>query len=335
MKKRRPVHPRKTVSIPSYTNKITHHGYRYLSILFIAFFFIIFPAENYYTKLQLEFSPPLVRTGEFEDFQPSSYPLKISDKPHPYFTAESVLIRDLESSVPMFELNINARLRPASITKLMTALVALDHYDLDQILTVENLVPNEQEADMGLKIGDKLTVRNLLHGLLVRSGNDAAMTLADNFPGGIENFVSLMNQKALELNMNSTRFENPTGLDSPGHLTTAGDLSLLATEALKNDFINQTVRISYIKIKDFEGNKVYELQNINQLLGYTFGVDGVKTGYTQDAGQCLITSVSRNNHRIIIVLLKSQDRFGESAKLIEWVFGSFRWLSSDELLKQA
>lgn len=314
-----------------YTNKITHHGYRYLSILIISLFFFFLPGSNYYETLQLEYFPPLVRASELDNFQPSLYPKKIYDQPAPYLTAQSVMIRDVDSSVPMYELNTNDHLRPASITKLMTALVTLEHYDLNDELTVDHLVPVHDEADMGLEVGDKITVRNLLYGLLIPSGNDAAETLADNYPGGSEQFIYAMNQKAQDLNMYDTHFDNPTGLDSSTHYTTAHDLSLLAAQAIKNDIISSLIKTKNITITDASGLKSYKLQNVNQLLGVVYGVDGVKTGFTDEAGQCLVTSATRNGHRVIVVLLKSQDRFGESAQLVDWVFRNFQWVN---LIKQ-
>lgn len=325
-KRKRTARIKKGPVTPEYSNKISRHGYRYFSLLAIAVFFLFLPGSNYYETLQLEFKPPLVRASEFDNFQPSLYPQKVYNESAPALTAESIMIRDMQSAAPMYELNTNQRLRPASITKLMTALVSLEHYDLDQVLTVRQLIPATAEADMGLKIGDTITVRNLLYGLLIPSGNDAAATLADNFPGGNEQFVSAMNQKAKDLHMENTHFDNPSGLDSPTHFTTAHDLSLLATEALKNNLVASLVKTRATTVTDITGKRFYKLQNVNQLLGFTYGVDGVKTGFTDEAGQCLITSVSRNGHRIIIVLLKSQDRFGESAQLIDWVFRNYQWV---------
>lgn len=326
MKKKKSARIKKSPIWPTYSNKITVHGYRYFSIIIIFLLFLVLPGNNYYSKLQLELIPPLVRASEFDNFQPSPYPKKVYQEAFPFLTAQSVIIRDVGSAVPMFELNTSEPLRPASITKLMTALIVLENYNLDEVLTVANLAPAEAEADMGLMEGDKISVRNLLYGLLIPSGNDAAVTLANNFPGGTENFVSSMNEKAKELHMGSTHFDNASGLDSQTHYTTASDLSLLAMEVLKNDFISQLVKTRSTTVSDATGEKVYQLRNVNQLLGTTYGVDGIKTGFTDEAGQCLITSTSRNGHRIIVVILKSQDRFSESSKLIEWVFRNYKWV---------
>jgi D-alanyl-D-alanine carboxypeptidase (penicillin-binding protein 5/6) len=136
-----------------------------------------------------------------------------------------------------------------------------------------------------------------------------------------------MNQKAKELHMEDTHFENPSGFDSPGQYTTAKDLSILAGEVLKNDLLNKIIATYGITLTDITGKKGYSLKNVNQFLGYLYGADGVKTGFTDLAGQCLISSVSRNGHRVVAVVLKSQDRFGDSARLIEWVYRNFQWIS--------
>jgi D-alanyl-D-alanine carboxypeptidase len=326
MKKRKTARSTKSPSWPEYTNRISVHGYRYFSLLVIVLFALFLPGQNHYSMLQLEFNPPLVRASEFDNFQPSPYPKKIYNETAPYLTAESVMIRDLESSAPIYELNTHIHLRPASITKLMTALVVLDQYNLDTILTVGKLETVKDEADMGLQLGDKINVKNLIYGLLIPSGNDAAYTLAYNYPGGIENFVSSMNEKAKELHMEDTHFDNPSGLDSPTHYTTSHDLSLLAMEVLKSDFLSNLIKTRYTTVSDITGERIYKLQNVNQLLGLTYGVDGIKTGFTDEAGQCLITSATRDGHRVMVVLLKSQDRFGESAKLVEWVFRNYKWV---------
>lgn len=301
------------------------HWYRVFTVVVLATFFLLLPGQNYYDMLQLKPARPLVRASDFDDFQPSLYPEKVSAEAIPALTAQAVVIRDQESFVPLLELNPGERLKPASITKLMTALVALEYYDLNDVITVRRLAPVELEADMGLAVGDKITVRNLLFGLLVPSGNDAAYTLADNYEGGIENFLYAMNQKAKNLNLENTHFQNPAGFDHENHYTTAKDLSLLASEALKNKIISDIVSTRKTTLTDASGKKKYPVTNVNQLLGTVAGVDGIKTGFTDEAGQCLITSVSRNGHRVTIVLLKSSDRFGESARLAEWVFNNFQW----------
>lgn len=326
-----PVKPLRklTRELGSFVKLFTRDKLRLFSFGIGLLIFLFFPSFSYYGVLQLIPQPPLVKASPFPDFQPSLYPQRFTQEPPPAISADSAMVIDLESGVPLYELNPDERLYPASITKLMTALVALDYYSPNDILTVKRLSPVADESDMGLSVGDKLNIRSLLYGLLVPSGNDAAYTIADNFPGGIENFIYAMNQKAKQLHMENTHFANPSGLDEQNHYTTSKDLSYLTAVALKNDQINRIVSTYGITLEDVTGHKSYSLKNVNQFLGYLFGADGVKTGFTDLAGQCLVASVSRSGHRVVSVVLKSQDRFGDSGKLIEWVYQNFQWINPE------
>jgi len=212
----------------------------------------------------------------------------------------------------------------------MTALVAVDFYRFDEVLQVRRLAPANGESEMGLRVGDRVSVENLIYGLLVPSGNDAAYTLADNYPGGIENFVYSMNNRATEMHMSNTHFANPSGLDDTNHHSSARDISLLTTMALRNPFISKVVATYGITLTDATGNKTYQMKNVNKFLGYLYGADGVKTGYTDLAGECLVASVSRANHRVVSVILNSQDRFNDSSRLLEWVYRNFQWKNLNE-----
>lgn len=303
---------------------------RLFSFLTICLFLLFLPGQNYYSTLELQYQPPLVRASEFDDFLPSKYPQKVTSEPAPYTSAESVVVLDQESGATLYQVNPEEKLYPASLTKLMTALVALDFYQPSQTLTVKRLAEVPYESDMGLAVGDRVGLQSLLYGLLVPSGGDAAYTLADNYPGGIENFIYTMNQKAKELHMDNTHFENPSGFDSPSHYSTGKEIALLAREVLKSNLLNRIIATYGVTVTDATGKKAYTLKNVNQFLGYLYGADGVKTGFTDLAGECLVASVSRDGHRIISVVLKSSDRFGDSARLIEWVFRNFQWVTPTE-----
>lgn len=267
-----------------------------------------------------------VRTTTEDNFPASLYPKKIGTEDFPALSAQSFYLIDLDSGTELFAKDPNEKLRPASITKLMTALVALDYYKPTDVLTVKRLAPEAGESDMGLAVGDVVSINNLLYGLLVPSGNDAAYTIADNYPGGIENFLYAMNNKALNLGMENTHFENPSGLDSSNHYSSAKDIALLASVALKNKLISKIVATNGITLTDISGKKIYAMKNVNQFLGYLYGADGVKTGFTTEAGECLVASVTRSGHRLVSVVLKSNDRFGDSARLLEWAFRNFTWV---------
>lgn len=268
----------------------------------------------------------LERKSNLDDFPVSLYPKKIGTEDFPIVSAESFIILDLDSGTELFAKNSNEKLKPASITKLMTALVSLDYYQVDDFLTVKRLSPELGESEMGLHVGDVVSLQNLLYGLLIPSGNDAAYTIADNYPGGVENFLYAMNNKALNMGMENTHLENPSGLDSPNHFSSAKDIGILASVALRNKLISKIVATYGITLTDITGKKFYPMKNVNKLLGYFYGADGVKTGFTNEARENLVASVTRNSHRLVSVVLKSEDRFGDSARLLEWAFRNFTWV---------
>ena len=255
---------------------------------------------------------------------PAPYPINITGiVPSTDISASGVVILDVASGVYLYKRNEEELLSPASTTKIMTALVALDHYSLDEVLTVQYAANNGQT--MKLVPGERMTMENLLYGALIHSANDAAFTLAQNYPGGVDKFVQAMNQKAVDLHLTNSHFTNSVGYDDVNHKMTPLDLARLASIALLNPIITKMVAIPQITISDVTHTYFHSLTNVNQLLGKIPGVGGIKTGWTEAAGENLVTLVERNSHKVIIVLLHSNDRFGETTKLIDWVFTNHRW----------
>lgn len=242
----------------------------------------------------------------------------------PTLSAQGVIATDLDSGITLYEKNADAPLLPASTTKIVTALVSLDAYQLDQVLTVGKGVSVDGQK-MGLYTGEKMKFENLLYGLLVYSANDAAETLAQDYPGGYDAFISAMNQKAKDLSMTNTYFDNPVGLDTDGQRSTAKDLIRASEVAMRNANFSKVVGTKNIVVTDESGKKSYVLQNVNQLLGTTPGVMGVKTGWTENARENLVTYIERDGHKVMIALLGSQDRFGETKELIDWIFTNYKW----------
>lgn len=242
----------------------------------------------------------------------------------PIISAQGAIAVDVNSGVSLYEKNPDAKLLPASTTKIITALVALDSYSLDQVLTVPKGT-NVDGQKMGLYIGEQMKVEDLLYGLLVFSANDAAMTLAIDYPEGYGAFIDAMNEKAKSLSMYNSHFENPVGLDGVNQTTTARDL-LLATEvAMRDPRFAKFVGTKSIALTDAGGKTKYNLKNLNVLLDEVPGVLGVKTGWTENARENLVTYLERGDKKIIVVLLGSQDRFGETKELIDWIFASYEW----------
>lgn len=281
----------------------------------------MYPGQNYLQTLVI--NPGVVRSYHIPPLPTSLY--AVSDgTPAPTLSAESIVIQDAGSSNILYAKNPDLPLLPASTTKIMTALIALDYYNLANVLTIRN-EDRAVGSTMKLYKGEEITVESLLYGLLVGSGNDAALALADNFPGGYDAFILAMNEKAAALHLNNTVYTNVSGVESYGHATTARDLSILAQEAVKNPIINRIMQTQSITVTDVSGQVSHPLINTNQLLGKIQGVIGLKTGWTENSGECLVTYISRDGHDIVLVILNSADRFGETTRLIDWVYRHHTW----------
>lgn len=294
-----------------------------LFLMVLAVFFLGYPGQHPY--LFWRDIPRLPdRTLPFLLPSPAPYPKNVTGVyPGAEVTADGVVIMDVDSGVVLYERNSSRPFAPASTTKILSALVALEAYALDDVLTVKTLMNNG--ASMKLVSGERMTVENLLYGTLIQSGNDAVYTLAENYPGGVEAFAAAMNAKAKAINLEHSSFANPVGFDDPNHKMTPMDLMRLAAEALTNKTIAKMVAIPQITVSDVTHTYFHPLQNVNQLLGKIPGVGGIKTGWTEEAGENLVTLVERSGHRVIVVVLKSKDRFSDTTKLIDWVFGNYRW----------
>lgn len=266
----------------------------------------------------------LIKSSESQTklFPPN--PVLAAETSFPIISAQGVLAVDLNSGVPLYEKNPDAPLLPASTTKIITALVALDSYQLDQVLVVGKGVRVDGQK-MGLYVGEQMKVEDLLYGLLVYSANDAAETLAQNYVGGYQAFVDAMNIKASDLFMTNSHFDNPVGLDGIGQQSTAKDLIRASEVAMRNPEFAKIVGTKQIVVTDVTGKNVYNLKNINELLGAVPGVKGVKTGWTENARENLVTYIERDGHKIMIAVLGSQDRFGETKELIDWIFTNYQW----------
>ena len=234
-------------------------------------------------------------------------------------SSKSVLSYDLTTNTPLLEINSDRKLPMASLTKIMTAVVALEHPKKDDfyVVTSDELVG---EDSMGLTTGEVLTLKDLLYGLILHSGNDAAEVIAGNFPGGRDMFISAMNEKAKALELSNTHFTNPTGLEGDGdQYTTAYDLLKITRYALENFplFAEVAATASY-SIPQTETHKAYDLENETNLLTTYPGVKGVKTGYTPEAGLCLVTYLDYGGHKIIAIVLGSEDRRDDMKEVLDY-----------------
>lgn len=311
--------------IKNLNNKIAFFSKKHLDRLIkfslFAFLLLLIPYPNVYFKQVAKSSAFLPE--EYKLPPPPPYPTNMGISQPPNMTTAGIYILDIPSNVVLYEKNSAGRFFPASTTKIMTALVALDHFKLDDVLTVQTVITEGRR--MGLIGSEQLTFEALLYGTLVHSANDAAYAIAENYPGGVAQFVAGMNEKAKELILTDTHFTNPIGFDDPDHYTTARDLAKLARVAIANKIFAKIVATKAITVSDVTYTYYHPLQNVNELLGRVSGVSGIKTGYTETAGEILVSQVKKNGNDVLFVVLKSRDRFGESEKLIYWVFENFTW----------
>lgn len=301
-----------------------HTRHRQINLVLAGLFLILLPPQNVYSRWQLPEGEPVVKPLEISIPEPERYPVNITGKSLPWLSARSVIVVDVDSKAVLFSKNPDWQLYPASTTKMMTALVALEAYDLSDVITIRENGAIGQT--MRLEVGEQITVEDLLYGLLVGSGNDAAEVLARHYPGGEAAFIERMNQKEEELYLENTQFRNTSGIEAYGHVSTVHDLVLLGSELMRQPILAKMVETREIVVTDITGEIVHELTNINQLVvDQVPGVRGIKTGWTEHAGECLVTYVEREGKKIIIALLGSADRFGETRTVIDWVFANHQW----------
>lgn len=260
------------------------------------------------------------------------FPFAISIAQYPVFkisitpdiTAKAAVVMDNDSKVLLFSKNPNLLFSMASTTKIMSALIALDFYKMNDILTIKT--EQAEGVNVGFKTGEKLNFADILYAMLLPSGNDAALAIAQNYPGGEKMFVKKMNEKARSLNLDSTNFADAIGIEDNRDYTTPLDLARLSSVALGNEIFAKAVATKIREISDVNRGNKYLLNNLNKLLGIS-GVNGIKTGYTDEAGQVLVTSKKEGIHTIIIVVMDSQDRFSDTVKLLNLLSGNINYLS--------
>ena len=309
---------------------ITHKRSSIFAIILLSALLLLYPGQNKIQKISIDSSRKNVMGAKTIDFPKADLPKPIDNLQPLEISARSAIVIDVDSAVIIYQKDPDLRLPPASTTKIMTAMIAFDEYDLDEVVTIDNenfSIGNKSH----IKSGEKLSVESLLYALLVSSGNDAALALAQHHPKGYVEFISLMNQKAVDLHLINSQFSNVSGVEQPTHYTTARDLSLLTKEAIKNPVFANMVNQKEMVITSVDGSISHLLTNTNQLLENVEGVIGVKTGWTYLAGECLVTHVSRDNREIITVVLASEDRFLESEKLIDWSYQNHTWIPFPEI----
>lgn len=234
-------------------------------------------------------------------------------------TAKAALAIDLDTQMSLFEKAPDLRLPIASLAKLMTALVILDENQLNEIVTVSAEANQTEGSRIWLYPGEQITVENLIKGMLIQSGNDAAYELAKYNASTLNAFSQKMNQKAFYLGLQNSHFLDPAGLDDVNNFSTAKDLALIAKHLLKHDFIRKIVATRVTSVFSTDGKLEHKLENTNKMLELIWGAKGLKTGTTEIAKQCLITLLDIQGNEILIIILGSEDRYQDTEKILEYL----------------
>lgn len=248
----------------------------------------------------------------------------------PETESEHVICIERSTCEVLYEKDAYSKTAMASTTKILTAIIAIERCDLNDIVEISSKAANTGGSTLGISTGQKITIESLLYGLLLRSGNDTAVAIAEHIGGNIEDFAKIMNEKAQSLGLSNSHFVTPHGLDDDLHYTTAYDLAILTNYALNNELFRKIVGTKQITI--MIGNSSRTLTNTNELLGAVNGVYGVKTGFTGNAGRCLVTACKRDDLDIIVVVLGAntkKTRGLDSKKVIEYVYNNYKMINTE------
>jgi serine-type D-Ala-D-Ala carboxypeptidase (penicillin-binding protein 5/6) len=257
-------------------------------------------------------------------------PGKVSDGTKaPLIDARSVIAIDAATKETLFAQNEKQQLPMASITKVMTCLLVIEYGNLDEIVTIKPEDVMEIGSDIDLRAGEEIKLDDLLKAGLIKSANDAALAMGRHVGGDdLENFVDMMNTKAKELGLTNTHYTNPHGFDEDEHYSSARDIALLMSYAMANETFQNIAAMKQhqARILNYDEREINIVATNKLLIKDDSLIEGGKTGFTDEAGECLVT-VAKNpdQNRIIVVILNSPDRFGETQKLINYIFKEYRW----------
>lgn len=249
-------------------------------------------------------------------------------------SAKAYVLMEQSTGTVILEKNSKVKMKPASTTKILTAVCAIENAMLSDKVTVSKNAAYQEGSSVYLKPGDEMTMENMIYGLMLSSGNDAAVAIAEHIAGDTEKFSNVMNNKARDIGAMDSNFENPNGLDDDKHYVTAYDLALITAYALKNDFFLKTVSLKSKVISDLKGTKRY-LSNHNKMLHNYEGCIGVKTGFTKKSGRTLVTAAERNGIRLVAVTLNAPNDWDDHEKLLNKGFDTVRKqkvLNDDEVV---
>lgn len=239
-------------------------------------------------------------------------------------SAKSAIAIECTTGKILYEKNKDLKLPMASTTKIMTAILAIENNNLNKEITIPDQAIGVPGSSIYLEKGERLKIIELLYGLMLASGNDAAVALAIATSGSVKEFVDLMNKKAKELGLNNTKFSSPHGLEQGEHWTSAHDLAVLTAYAMKNKVFKEIVATKEKEIRWTTRQYNRRLRNKNKMLSIYEGAEGVKTGYTKRAGRCLVTSALRDNFRVVCVVLNAPDMWNDTKKILDYAYNNYQ-----------
>lgn len=245
----------------------------------------------------------------------------------PQFSAQASILVDARTGQILYEKHAFRQMDPASLTKIMTAIITIEHGHLSRRVTISRRAAGTIGSKLHMRAGQQYTVDDLLKGLLLRSGNDAAVALAEADAGSVGRFVAEMDIKAQELGAFNTTFENPNGLTAPGHYSSAFDLAMITQAALRLPLFRTLVASREATVTELTHQRSRVIHNTNRLLYGFSGADGVKTGTTNAAGKCLVASATRQGRQLIAVVLNSSNRWGDASRLLSWGFSHWQLIN--------
>ena len=268
---------------------------------------------------------------ELEDVDNEVNATEVTVSPEVEVLSKHCICIERSTGQVLFEKDAYTKCAMASTTKILTGIIVIENCDLNEEVEISKKAAGIGGSTLGISAGQKITIETLLYGLLLRSGNDTAIALAEHVAGSVEEFSKIMNIKAKAIGLKNSNFVTPHGLDDDNHYTTAYDLAILTNYALNNEVFSRIVGTKQITINI--GNYQRVLNNTNELLGNVKGVYGVKTGFTGNAGRCLVTACKRNDLDIIVVVLGADTkkiRGSDSKKIIEYIFDSFKMVDTEK-----
>jgi len=301
--------------------KILKNNWIDLVIIFLILVLNLFwlPSISHWSTYGLDQS---ISKNQISQFQiPSTPVIKLVTKPET--TAQNYILVDVVTNKILTSKNSEDKVYPASTTKLVTALTALNIYPLDEVITIDEEYSEGQ--NMGLKLNEKITVKSLVSALLVYSANDAAYTLAKHHPQGLNGFVKQMNLLVQKYNLKNTNFVNVDGLQNENHYSTVYDLSQIGRIAVQNNILKDTVKNQQLTVSNIDGSIQHYLTSTDELLKTTPEIEGLKTGWTPEAKGCFVGLINLNGHYLISVVAQSDDRFQDTKNILDWAKQNVFW----------